>query len=170
MIDTSHTSANFSVRHMAITTVRGQFEKISGKVEVDGGKLMGAEVDIDVSSVNTHEENRDNHLKSADFFDVENHPHMHFSMTNAEQVRGDDYRLTGNLTIRGITKPVTLNATISEPFTDPWGNERLGVTLEGKVDRNEWNLKWNQVLEAGRLLVGNDVKIEVDAQAFHPKG
>ncbi len=170
MIDTSHTNVNFSVRHMAISTVRGSFEKISGTVDVESGKLTGADVDIEVASVNTRDQNRDNHLRSADFFDAESHPHLHFKMTKAEPVRGEEYKLSGELTIRGITKPVTLDATISAPFTDPWGNERMGVVLEGKINRNDFELKWNQVLEAGRLLVGNDVKIEVDAQAFHPKG
>jgi polyisoprenoid-binding protein YceI len=169
-IDSAHSQANFSVRHMAVSTVRGRFDNITGKVDVEGGKLASAEIDIPISSVNTNEGDRDKHLKSADFFDADNHPSMHFSMKGAQQVSGDEYKLSGDLTIRGVSQPVTLDATISEPFTDPWGNERIGVSVTGKLDRKAWNLTWNVLVEAGRFLVSDEVKIEVDAQIFHPKG
>ncbi len=169
-IDSAHTQANFAVRHMAVTTVRGRFDNITGKVEVQDGKLVNAAIDIPTTSVNTNEPDRDKHLKSADFFDAENHPTMHFSMTSAQQVSGDEYKLSGNLTIRDITHPVTLDATISQSFTDPWGNERIGISLTGKLDRKAWNLTWNVLVEAGRFLVSDEVKVEVDAQIFHPKG
>ncbi len=169
MIDSAHTLVNFSIRHMAVTTVRGRFDNITGKVDVEGGKIVSAEIDIPTGSVNTNQPDRDTHLKSGDFFDAENHPNMHFSMTKLEPVEGEQYRMIGDLTIRGTTKPITFDATISGAFTDPWGNERMGISLEGKLERSAWNLTWNVVVEAGRLMLSDQVKLEVDAELFHSK-
>jgi polyisoprenoid-binding protein YceI len=152
---------------MMIATVRGHFDQAAGSAEVEGGSLTGAKVDIAVGSINTREPQRDAHLKSADFFDAENHPHLHFETTSVEHVAGDRYKVQGDLTIRGTTRPVTLEAEVTPAIRDPWGNERLGVSATGQLDRKDFGLVWNVALEAGGVLVGDQVKIEVDAEFFH---
>ncbi len=166
-LDASHTSASFSVRHMMIATVRGHFDQASGSADVEDGKIRSAKVDIATGSVATRDAGRDQHLKSADFFDIENHPHLHFETSNVEHVDGDKYRIEGNLTIRGVTRPITLEAEITPVVKDPWGNDRLGVSATGQLNRKEFNLNWNVALEAGGVLVGEQVKIEVDAEFTH---
>ncbi len=166
-LDGSHTSASFSVRHMMIATVRGHFDAASGSAQVEDGKVQSAKVDIVVGSIATRDAQRDAHLKSGDFFDAENHPHLHFESTRVEHVSGENYRIVGNLTIRGTTRPMTLDAEIAPAIKDPWGNDRIGVSATGLVDRKEFGLNWNVALEAGGVLVGDQVKIEVDAEFFH---
>lgn len=166
-LDGSHTSASFSVRHMMIATVRGHFDQASGSAEVEDGKLQSAKVDIEVGSIATRDPQRDAHLKSGDFFDAESHPHLHFETSRVEHVAGDKHRIIGNLTIRGTTRPLTLDAEISQAIKDPWGNDRFGVSATGQVDRKEYGLNWNVALEAGGVLVGDQVKIELDAEFFH---
>jgi polyisoprenoid-binding protein YceI len=166
-LDGSHTSASFSVRHMMIATVRGHFDQASGSADVEDGKIRSAKVDIAAASVATRDEGRDNHLKSADFFDVENHPHLHFETSQLEHVGGDKYRVAGNLTIRGVTQPITMDATITPVVKDPWGNDRLGISATATLNRHDFNLNWNVALEAGGVLVGEQVKIEVDAEFVH---
>jgi len=166
-LDGAHTSASFAVRHMMISTVRGGFDKASGSAEVENGELKSAKVDIEMGSVATRDAQRDAHLKSQDFFDVEHHPLLQFATTSVESAGGTSYRVAGDLTIRGVTKPVTLQAEITPPVRDPWGNERIGVSATGQIDRTDFGLTWNAALEAGGVLVGEQVKIEVDAEFVH---
>jgi polyisoprenoid-binding protein YceI len=164
-VDPNHTSLGFAGKHMMVTTVRGQFKDFSGEVEVedDDPTTARATVTIKVASLDTGVDQRDQHLRSADFFEVERYPEITFVSTAVEP-RGDNrYRVTGELTIKDQTRPITLDVEVEESFTDPFGNERVGVTASGKLNRRDWGLTWNQVLEAGRLLVGNDIKLEVES-------
>lgn len=163
-IDPTHSQITFSVKHLGISTVRGSFEKISGTIEEQDGAVAGADITIDVSSITTGGGQRDDHLKSADFFDVENHPTATFRVTNAER-SGDQLTAHGELTLRGVTKPVALKGEIGGPAKDPWGNTKVSATLSGKISRKEWGLVWNAALESGGVLVSDDVKLDVEVQA-----
>lgn len=164
ILDTAHSQIQFSVKHMGISTVRGTFQQFSGNIEEDGGVVSAVNVDIDVASLNTGSEQRDGHLKSADFFDVEANPTASFALTKFER-SGDDVVASGNLTIRGVTKPITLKGEIGGPAKDPWGNQKVSAVLETKISRKEWGLVWNVALEAGGVLVSDDVKLHIDVQA-----
>ncbi len=165
-IDPAHSAAEFKVKHMMISNVRGKFSGISGvlhRVEADHTQST-LEVSIDVSTVNTQDAQRDGHLKSADFFDVEKFPAMTFKSTHIEK-KGDGFAVTGDLTIHGVTKPVVLNVEeVSEPAKDPWGNTRIGLTATAKINRKDFGLTWNTTLEAGGVLVGEEVAITLDVQ------
>jgi polyisoprenoid-binding protein YceI len=164
-IDPAHTVVEFSVKHLMIATVKGSFGAPSGTVKVREDDLTTAEIDvtIDTTTIDTRQEQRDNHLRSADFFDVERFPSMHFKSTKVER-RGDDYRITGNLTIRGVTKPIVLEAVDEGRARDPWGKDRAIFSATGKIRRSEYGLNWNQALEAGGVLVGDEIKLSIDAQ------
>jgi polyisoprenoid-binding protein YceI len=164
--DPSHSHVAFTVRHMVFSKVRGEFTKWSGTAKLDDGDLAKSviEVDVDVASIDTHEEKRDGHLKSPDFFDVESHPRMTFRGTNVEYAGKGKLALTGDLTIRGTTHPVTLEVEELGRGKDPWGNQRVGFSARTSINRNDFGLKWNQVLEAGGLLVGEKVEIEIDVE------
>lgn len=164
VIDPAHSQIQFSVKHLGISTVRGTFGTFSGTIDEENGTAKSVTVDIDVASLTTGNEQRDGHLRSADFFDVENHPKASFTLTSFER-SGDDVTATGDLTIRGTTKPVTLKGDIGGPATDPWGNQKVSATLETKIPRKEWGLVWNVALEAGGVLVSEDVKLSIDIQA-----
>jgi polyisoprenoid-binding protein YceI len=169
-IDPNHTTIEFAVKHMMFTTVRGRFTKFSGTVRVDerNPNLSGVDVDIEASSIDTGVADRDTHLRSADFLDVENHPRITFRSTSVEGAHakdGDRFRITGDLEIRGQALPVTLEATFEGLGKDPWGKQRAGFAARTEIDRHEWGLRWNQALEAGGVLVGQKVKIEIEAQA-----
>src|ERR1700691_4691949 len=165
-IDPAHSSADFKVKHMMISNVRGKFTGISGvlhRFEADHTK-SNLEVSIDVSTVNTQDEKRDGHLKSADFFDAEKFPAMTFKSTHIEK-KGDGFAVTGDLTIHGVTKSVVLNVEdVSEPAKDPWGNTRIGLSATAKINRKDFGLGWNAPLEAGGVLVGEEVAITLDVQ------
>jgi polyisoprenoid-binding protein YceI len=163
-IDPTHSHVQFSVRHMGLSTVRGSFGSLSGTITEDNGTVQGAEADIDIASITTNQEGRDNHLRSADFFDVETYPKAHFKLVSAKR-SGDELVATGDLTIRGVTKPVTLKGEVAGPAKDPWGNTKVSASVEGKISRAEWGLVWNQTLETGGLLVSDDVKLAIDIQA-----
>lgn len=164
-LDPSHSDISFSVRHMGLATVRGTFEKFDVDVKTDeAGVPTAVRAEIDVSSISTGSADRDGHLRSADFFDVENHPKMVFESTVITK-SGDQLTVSGNLTIRGVSHPVTLEAEFSGPVTDPWGNPRIAADATGAIDRTKWGLTWNQVLEAGSLLVGEKVNFNVSVQA-----
>jgi len=165
-VDPSHASVTFAVRHLGLSTVRGSFGQVTGELDLDPADATKARgtVRIDIGSIDTRDDKRDAHLRSPDFFHAEQHPEMVFEVTSVTPKKGDAYRVAGNLTIRGVTRPVELEAEATEPTRDPWGNERIGVTLTGKLNREDWGLTWNMVLEAGRLVVGKDVKIEIDAE------
>jgi polyisoprenoid-binding protein YceI len=163
-VDPNHTSLGFAGKHMMVTTVRGRFKDFEGRIDVedDDPTTAVANLTIKVASIDTGQDQRDQHLRSADFFDVERYPEMTFTSTGVES-RGDNrYRVTGDLTIKDQTRPVNLDVEVEERFADPFGNERVGVTAAGKLNRKDWGLTWNQVLEAGRLLVGNDIKLEIE--------
>jgi polyisoprenoid-binding protein YceI len=168
-LDTVHSGINFSVRHMMVSKVRGRFAKFSGSVALDEGDLTRSAVEatIDVSSIDTGTAQRDVHLRSADFFDVERFPEIRFRSTGIEKLGGDSYRLTGDLTIRDVTRPITLQAEYGGRGKDPWGNERVGFTATGSLDRKDFGIKTNQVLETGGVLVGDRVDIELEVQAVH---
>jgi polyisoprenoid-binding protein YceI len=164
VIDPAHSQIQFSVKHLGISTVRGTFDQFSGAIIEENGQAQSVTVDIDVASLDTGNEQRDGHLRSPDFFDVENHPKASFTLTRFERA-GDDVTAMGDLTIRGTTKTVTLKGEIGGPATDPWGNQKVSATLETKIPRKEWGLVWNVALEAGGVLVSEDVKLSIDIQA-----
>lgn len=165
-IDPSHSSANFSIKHMMIAKVHGGFEKLSGTFVYDAENPSKSNVDvtIDVASINTREAQRDTHLKSADFFDVEKYPTITFKSTRIEK-NGGDLKIVGNLTIHGVTNAVTLDVEgPSEELKDPWGNAKIGASATTKISRKDFGLTWNAALEAGGLLVGDEVSISIDVQ------
>lgn len=163
-IDLTHSQITFAAKHLGISTVRGTFGAFSGTIEEQDGVISGAEISIDVASLNTGTAQRDDHLRSADFFDVASHPTATFRLLSTER-SGNDLTATGELTIRGTTKPVTLTGEIGGPAKDPWGNTKVSATLSTKLPRKEWGLTWNTVLETGGLLVSEDVKLDIELQA-----
>ena len=164
-IDSTHTQVGFSVKHLAISTVRGRFSKVDGVGETDAsGHLSKAAITIDAASIDTNQEQRDAHLRSADFFDAESYPSLSFESTKITQ-DGADISIEGNFTMRGVTKPLTLTGETAPTVKDPWGMQRTALTLEGKLNRKEWGLTWNQALEFGGLMVGEDVKLSIELEA-----
>lgn len=163
-IDAAHSQAEFSVRHMMVTTVRGRFTVLRGKLELDEAHPENSlvEAEVDAASINTHDEKRDGHLRSPDFFDVEKYPIITFKSTNVESAGDNDYRVRGNLTIHGITKEATFKAEYSGQLKDPYGLQRAGLSAKTKINRKDFGLNWNQALEAGGWLVSDDVTIEID--------
>jgi polyisoprenoid-binding protein YceI len=165
-VDASHAEVGFAVRHLMISTVRGRFGGVSGTVTLDdrNPSASKADVTIDVTSIDTRQEQRDAHLRSPDFFDVANHPTMHFESTRVEGDTNSEFKLIGNLTIRGVTREITLDVTAEGRGRDPWGNDRAGFSAKGKINRGDFGLTWNQVLEAGGVTVGDEVKLSIDAE------
>jgi len=166
-IDPAHTGVEFAVKHMMISTVKGRFGDVSGTITLDEADLSGSsvEVDIDVASIDTRQADRDAHLRSADFFDVENHPKITYRSRRVEVVGENRFRVIGDLTIRGETREVVLDATFEGRGKDPWGNEKAGFTAQAVIDRRDFGLTWNAALETGGILVGNEVKINLEIQA-----
>lgn len=164
-IDTAHSQVGFAVRHMMISTVRGKFAKFDADVQLELTNLAQAEVTarIDAASVDTGDEKRDGHLCSADFLDAEKHPTIEFKSTSVSR---QDTSLTvhGLLKIKGQEHPITLQGEMVGPGKDPWGNTKLGFSLSGDIDREQWGLTWNQALEAGGVLVAKKVKLELEIQ------
>lgn len=168
-VDPAHTRIGFAVKHMVISVVRGEFQKFSGTFDInDNGVLTATEATIDVASLNTREEKRDNHLRSPDFFDAENHPEMKFVAT---KITGKDnkYTVFGDLTIRGVTKPVVLTGEKLGEATDPWGNQRAGFHAEGQINRKDFGVNFHKVLETGGLVVADEVTIELDVEGVKRK-
>ncbi len=165
-IDASHAEVGFSVRHLMISTVRGRFGGIAGTVTLDEANPAASKVDvtIDVSTIDTRQEQRDAHLRSPDFFDVANHPTMHFVSKRIEGDVTNEFTIVGDLTIRGATHEVALSVKAEGRGMDPWGNERAGFSATGKIKRSEFGLTWNQVLEAGGVAVGDEIKLSIDAE------
>ncbi len=164
-VDPAHTTLGFSAKHMMVTTVRGQFREFTGYVEIENDDPTTAVADftIKAESLITGQDRRDDHLRSGDFFETEKHPEITFHSTSVTPVGGDRYKAAGDLTIRGVSLPIELDVTLDGRVNDPWGNDRIGLTASGQINRKDWGLNWNQVLEAGRMLVGETVKIEVEA-------
>jgi polyisoprenoid-binding protein YceI len=166
-VDRAHTTVGFSVSHL-FTSVHGRFDRFDGTIEFDPEKPEATVVrgTIEAASINTNNEKRDRHLRSSDFFDVENHPNLHFESTGVRDVAGKHGKLEGKLTIRGVTRPVVIDATFLGRGTDPWGNVRAGFTATLKIDRKDFGLNWNELLETGGWLVGDDVEIRIDVEGL----
>lgn len=169
-LDPAHSQVGFSVKHMMFTTVRGRFADVEGTVTFDADDPSASEVrvTIDASSIDTRVEDRDNHLRSGDFLDVENHPTITFQSRRIEgspSEAGDTFKVIGDLTIRGTSREVVLDAEFGGTGTDPWGGTRAGFSADTKIDRRDFGLTWNQALETGGVLVGHEVKIHLEVQA-----
>jgi polyisoprenoid-binding protein YceI len=163
-LDPSHSEVQFSVRHMMISKVRGTFGVKSATLTAPENPLEATvEATVDVASIDTKDEGRDNHLRSADFFDVETYPTMEFRSTGV-RIENGDFLVDGDLTIKGITKPVTFDFDFGGFGTDPWGNYKAGATAKTVINREDFGLTWNAALETGGVLVGKDVTIELDLQ------
>lgn len=170
-IDTAHSLVEFSVRHMMLAKVKGTFGRFQGKLTLEGDSLVpvAAEVSIETGSIDTGVEDRDKHLRSGDFFDSERFPTMTFVSKRVEGVSNENFRLVGDLTIRGVTKEVVLEAETVGRQKDPWGNERVGYSAKTRIDRKEFGLTWNQALEAGGIVVGDRVDISLEVEAVLAK-
>jgi len=166
-IDPAHSAAQFSVRHLAISTVRGGFSKVKGTVNFDDADISKSNVDvtIDVSTVDTREPKRDDDLRSDRFFDVKDFPTMSFKSTKVEQLAPGKLKVTGDLTIRGVTKPVVLEVEgPTAPVKDPWGNQRAAATATTKINRQDFGVKWNANMDNGGVVVGDEVSITIDIE------
>lgn len=170
-VDNSHSQVMFTVSHLVISEVTGSFQGFSGKITAEKPDFSDAKIDftVDVSTINTESEMRDNHLKSDDFFNAEKYPVISFKGKEMKKVSGNKYKLTGDLTIRDITKSVTLDVIYSGTVKDPWGNTKAGFKIKGMVDRFDYGLKWNTLTEAGGATVGKDVEITVNMQLAKEK-
>lgn len=167
VIDLTHSEIAFKIRHLMITNVKGKFEDFEANIVTTGDDFMTAEIDcsVKVDSVTTGSADRDKHLKSADFFDVEQFPRMQFKATAYENVDNDgSYELIGDLTIKGISKKVKLDVEFGGVVKDPWGNEKAGFTINGKINRKDWGLNWNAALETGGVMLAEDVLISCEVQ------
>ena len=166
-LDQAHSEIAFKVKHLMISHVRGEFKKFDASIYTIAKDFTTVEIDlwIDASSITTDDAKRDEHLKSADFFDVQNHKQITFTSINLEKSEKDgNHELWGNLTIKGITKNVKLNVQFGGMIIDPWGNEKAGFAVTGKINRNDWGLTWNAPLETGGLLVSEDVTIQCEIE------
>ncbi|MBV9257768.1 MAG: YceI family protein [Ktedonobacteraceae bacterium] len=168
-IDPAHSQVTFSVRHMMISTVKGQFKVLSGHLHIDEQNPANSWVDaqVDTASIDTRDQNRDNHLKSPDFFDAAQYPILNFKSTKVESLGGNEYNVIGDLTMHGVTKPVTFKAEYAGQGKNPYGLQVAGLNAITKINRKDWNLNWNVGLEAGGVLVSEEVKIEIDLQAAY---
>jgi polyisoprenoid-binding protein YceI len=169
-IDKAHSDIFFTVRHMVITKVRGRFLKWEGTLALDeqDWSKSRVEVSIDAASISTSDEKRDGHLRSADFLDAEKFPKLTFKSTRVEKASGDKLKVTGDLTIRDVTKSVTLDVEVLGKAKDPWGNNKIAFNGKVAIQREEYGAKWNQALETGGLLVGKEVDIDLELQAVAP--
>ena len=169
-IDAGHTTAGFSVKHMMVTNVHGSFGRVSGTIEYDGKDLssIAANVSIDATSINTNNERRDTHLRSADFFDAENHPAITFRSKRAEKGADGRFRLVGDLTMRGVTKEVALDVEGPSQAINAGRVFKIGASATTTVNRQDYGLKWNRAIEAGGVTVGDEVKITLEIQANRP--
>lgn len=165
-IDATHSSVEFTVRHMMITKVRGRFGAVAGTISLAPGSSAPSDVEatIDASSIDTREAQRDAHLKSADFFDVERFPQLTYKSTRIEG-EGDTFRVYGDLTLHGVTREVVLEGEFEGRGADPWGGQRVSFSAQGKINRKDFGLTWNQTLETGGMLVSEDVRIDLNVQA-----
>lgn len=166
-IDPSHSEITFRVKHLGISWVRGRFTEFEGTVEADPENLgsLHAEARIEAASIDTGTTDRDNHLRSGDFFDAENHPHLVFKSSGVKEQSDGGLVLQGELTIRDITRPVNLDVEFLGLAKDPWGGNRVAFSATGKLNRKDFGLKWNQALETGGFLVGDDVRLALELQA-----
>lgn len=164
-IDPTHSEVGFKVKHMMFTNVSGKFKTYDAEITTEDDDFTRSEISFsaDINSIDTNNTDRDNHLKSADFFDAENHPKLTFKSSSLTK-SGDEYQLTGELSLHGITKTVKLDAEVSGLLKDPWGNTKVAMNISGKINRKDWGLNWNSALETGGVLVGEDVKLNIELQ------
>lgn len=165
-IDAAHSEIAFKVKHLMISTVSGAFKKFDATAETGKGDFSDVKVtfEADVDSIDTKDEQRDGHLKGDDFFNAEKFPKITFVSTSVERKSDTEYTLTGDLTIRDVTQPVELNVEYNGTVNDPWGQVKAGFEITGKISRKEYNLKWNQLTEAGGIMVGDDVKLHLNVE------
>ncbi|MCF3136032.1 YceI family protein [Streptomyces olivochromogenes] len=167
-IDPSHTTIGFVARHAMVTNVKGAFLDLAGSLNLNGTdpSKSKASLDVKMDSLDTGNADRDGHLKSADFFKIDEHPTMTFRSTRTEALGGDDYRITGDLTILGVTRPITIDLEFNGSAKDPFGNERVGFEGKAELLRSEWGLTWNAALETGGVLVSDKIKLNFDISAI----
>ncbi|GGY72400.1 MULTISPECIES: YceI family protein [Streptomyces] len=167
-VDPAHSSIGFSVRHAMVTNVRGSFSEHEGTLTLDGANpaASAASLDVKIASVDTGIADRDAHLRSGDFFDAEQFPLMTFRSTGAEQLGGDKYRITGDLTIKDVTRPLAIDLEFNGTATDPYGNQRVGFEGGAEILRSDWGLTWNAALETGGVMVSDKVKLTFDISAI----
>jgi len=165
-IDSTHSEIGFKVKHMMFTNVSGKFDSYEGVIETEENDFSTAKISFSaaINSINTSNADRDNHLKSGDFFDAENFPNLTFTSNSFSKISDHNYELTGVLTIKGTSKEVKLPVEFSGLMQDPWGNTKVGLNIEGKINRKDWGLNWNAALETGGVLVGEDVKLIIELQ------
>ncbi|MCD8742075.1 YceI family protein [Mucilaginibacter roseus] len=166
VLDPTHSEVQFKVKHLVISTVTGSFKSFEGKLETEGDDITNGKVEfsLDVNSIDTNQEQRDGHLKGPDFFDADNHPKITFKSTSLTAKGDDEYVAEGDLTIKGITKPVTLNVEFGGSADDFYGNTKAGFEVTGKINRKEFGLTWDGVTEAGSIVVGDDIKLIANVQ------
>ena len=166
-LDPTHSEIAFSVKHMMISKVKGGFNKFDAKIVANPTDLTTAEIEftIDIASIDTRNEDRDNHLRSADFFEVEKYPSLTFKATSIEKTDDDEYAVTGDVNLHGVTRQETFNITFEGQGKDPWGNEKAGFSGKTKIKRSDYNLTWNAALETGGVLVGDQITINLEIQA-----
>lgn len=166
-LDPAHTLVEFAAKHMMITTVKGRFADVEGTLHIDDAHptKSSADVTIKTASIDTRTDQRDTHLKSADFLEADKFPVIRFTSTNVEPLGGERLRVTGDLTIRNVTKPVVLDVTHEGRSKDPWGGDRVGFSARTKIDRRDFGLVWNQALETGGVLVSNEIRISLEVEA-----
>lgn len=165
-VDPAHSSVGFSVKHLGIANVRGTFDEFEGTLDIGAGdESARAHGTVKAVSINTNDAGRDEHLRSADFFGVEANPELRFESTTIRPVDDDTFEITGDLSMNGVTKPITLTAEIQGTETDPWGNERVALEVTGQLNRSDWDMTFNQALGSGNLLVGEKVKLSLDISA-----
>lgn len=166
VIDPMHSNIGFKVKHLMFTNVRGNFKEYTASISTDGSDFTNAKISVTINSasINTGDDKRDEHLRSADFFDVEKLPEINFEGERFEKVSGDNYVLYGDLTMKGVIKPIKLEVEFGGIVKDPWGNEKAAINLQGKINRKDFGLNWNAALETGGVLVGEDVTFDIEVQ------
>ncbi len=165
-VDPVHTEIGFTVKHLMVTNVKGRFNDFVAQIEIDeeDPTRSSAVLEIEAASVDTHTQQRDDHLRSIDFFDLANHPKISFKSRRIDRVDTDRFSVTGDLTIRGTTREVVLDTEVAGPQKDPWGGERMGIKATTTIDRRDYGVSWNQVLDAGGIALSNDVRIDIELQ------
>jgi polyisoprenoid-binding protein YceI len=164
VLDPAHSELTFKVKHLMISNVKGEFKNFTGGIDNENFENSSVTVTVETSSIFTNNADRDNHLKSADFFDIENYPEMTFESKKFTKVDDDEFKLKGLLTIKGVSKEVVFDVEFGGTNKDPWGNEKAGFSFSGKINRKEWGLNWNAALETGGVLVSDEVKIAGEVQ------
>ncbi len=166
VIDPTRSEIGFKVKHVMFTNVSGKFDTYEASVTTEDDTFTNANIEFsaDINSIDTRNADRDGHLKSADFFDAENYPELTFKASSLSKLEDGNYEIAGDLTIKGVTKFVKLPAEFSGLMTDPWGNTKAGLNIYGKINRKDWGLNWNSALETGGVLVGEEVKLEIELQ------